>query len=133
MLVKGSRPVIKPQVVKTIPNVENFLRHCQRREYKAKSVVLKQGEVSDSLHLILDGSVSVMVDFRLPDGKPITDQFFGAVEVYYDRVSADIDFQQLPGSSEQLLIQFQGCADWGFCYPPQSDAYWLNPESNQLN
>jgi CRP/FNR family cyclic AMP-dependent transcriptional regulator len=54
--------VIKPQIVNTIPNVENFLRHCQRRDYKAKSTVLKQGEVSDSLYLILDGSVSVMVE-----------------------------------------------------------------------
>ena len=54
--------MIKPQIVNTIPNVENFLRYCQRHDYKAKSVVLKQGEVSDSLYLILDGSVSVMVE-----------------------------------------------------------------------
>jgi CRP/FNR family cyclic AMP-dependent transcriptional regulator len=54
--------VIKPQIVNTIPNVESFLRYCQRQDYKAKSVVLKQGDVSDSLYLILDGSVSVMVE-----------------------------------------------------------------------
>ena len=54
--------MIKPQIVNTIPNVESFLRYCQRQDYKAKSVVLKQGEVSDSLYLILDGSVSVMVE-----------------------------------------------------------------------
>jgi CRP/FNR family transcriptional regulator, cyclic AMP receptor protein len=54
--------VIKPQILNTIPNVENFLRYCQRRNFKAKSVVLKQGELSDSLYLILDGSVSVMVE-----------------------------------------------------------------------
>ena len=54
--------MIKPQIVNTIPNVESFLRYCQRQDYKAKSVVLKQGELSDSLYLILDGSVSVMVE-----------------------------------------------------------------------
>jgi CRP/FNR family cyclic AMP-dependent transcriptional regulator len=54
--------VIKPQIVNAIPNVENFLRHCQRRDYRAKAAVLKQGELSDSLYLILDGSVSVMVE-----------------------------------------------------------------------
>jgi CRP/FNR family cyclic AMP-dependent transcriptional regulator len=42
--------------------VENFLRHCQRKDYKARSIVLKQGELSDSLCLILEGSVSVMVE-----------------------------------------------------------------------
>jgi CRP/FNR family cyclic AMP-dependent transcriptional regulator len=56
------RRVIKPQIVNTIPNVESFLRYCQRQDYKAKSVVLKQGDVSDSLYLILDGSVSVLVE-----------------------------------------------------------------------
>ena len=54
--------MLKPQITRNIPNVENFLRHCQRKDYKAKSVILKQGEASDSLLLILDGSVSVMVE-----------------------------------------------------------------------
>jgi CRP/FNR family transcriptional regulator, cyclic AMP receptor protein len=54
--------MIKPQILKSLPNVENFLRHCQRQDYKAKSTVLKQGNMSDSLYLILDGSVSVMVE-----------------------------------------------------------------------
>jgi CRP/FNR family cyclic AMP-dependent transcriptional regulator len=54
--------VLKPQVTNTIPNVENFLRHCQRKSYKAKGVVLEQGAASDTLYLILDGSVSVMVE-----------------------------------------------------------------------
>jgi len=54
--------VLKPQVINTLPNVENFLRHCQRKDYKSKSVVLQQGELSDTLYLILDGSVSVMVE-----------------------------------------------------------------------
>jgi CRP/FNR family transcriptional regulator, cyclic AMP receptor protein len=54
--------LLKPQIIKTLPNVENFLRHCQRRDFRAKSTVLKQGEAGNSLCLILDGSVSVMVE-----------------------------------------------------------------------
>ena len=60
--------MLKPQVVNAIPNVENFLRHCQRQSYKAKSSVLKQGEMSDSLYLILEGSVSVMVEDEAEPG-----------------------------------------------------------------
>nr|WP_241263172.1 cAMP-activated global transcriptional regulator CRP [Parahaliea mediterranea] len=52
---------MKPQIVNAIPNVENFLRHCQRRDYKAKSIILQEGAESDSIHLILDGSVSIQV------------------------------------------------------------------------
>ena len=54
--------MLKPQITNTLPNVENFLRHCQRKSYKAKGMVLQQGAASDTLYLILDGSVSVMVE-----------------------------------------------------------------------
>ena len=54
--------MLKPQITNTIPNVENFLRHCDSQSYKAKGVVLQQGAASDTLYLILDGSVSVMVE-----------------------------------------------------------------------
>lgn len=54
--------MLKPQLVQTLPNVENFLRHCQRKDYKAKSSILKQGDAADFLYLILDGSVSVQVE-----------------------------------------------------------------------
>ena len=60
--------MVKPQVLKALPNVESFLRHCQRKDYKAKSTVLKQGELSDSLYLILEGSVSVMVEDEAEEG-----------------------------------------------------------------
>lgn len=53
---------MKPQIVNAIPDIEGFLNHCERRNYKAKSTVLKQGEMSDTLNLILEGSVSVMVE-----------------------------------------------------------------------
>lgn len=60
--------MVNSQIVDTIPNVENFLAHCQRKNYKAKSLILKQGGLSDSLYLILEGSVSVMVqDESEPD------------------------------------------------------------------
>jgi len=54
--------VLKPQVLNVLPNAENFLLHCDRQDYKAKSPILKQGEACDSLYLILDGSVSIMVE-----------------------------------------------------------------------
>jgi CRP/FNR family transcriptional regulator, cyclic AMP receptor protein len=53
--------VLKPHITNTIPNVENFLRHCNRRVYQAKHIILEQGDDSDYLYLILDGSVSVML------------------------------------------------------------------------
>ena len=54
--------MIKPQIVNAIPTVENFVRLCQREFYRSKSVIVNEGELSESLFLILDGSVSVMVE-----------------------------------------------------------------------
>ena len=34
---------IKPQVVNAIPNVESFLRHCQRTVHKSKTVTEQDG------------------------------------------------------------------------------------------
>ena len=53
--------MLKPHITNTIPNVESFLRHCNLRIYKPKHIILEQGDDSDFLYLILEGSVSVML------------------------------------------------------------------------
>ncbi len=53
---------IKPQVKNRIPEVEVFLRYCERKIYKPRASIFHQGDTSDCLYLILDGSVSVVVD-----------------------------------------------------------------------
>ena len=66
--------------------------------------------------------------FQVPPGVARTDQFFGAIEAYYDAVTATVSVEaaSLPAGSS-LVIQYQGCAEWGFCYPPQSSLYTLAP------
>ena len=56
---------------------------------------------------------------RLPAGEPHEDEFFGRVETYRERLRAT-----LPGrpraASTTLTVKYQGCADAGICYPPQT-------------
>ncbi|MFK8042335.1 cAMP-activated global transcriptional regulator CRP [Congregibacter sp.] len=54
--------MLRPQLLQAIPNVEDFLRFCETREYAKGKTILREGEQSDKLYLILDGSVSVMVE-----------------------------------------------------------------------
>jgi CRP/FNR family cyclic AMP-dependent transcriptional regulator len=54
--------MLRPQLLKAIPNVEDFLRFCEIRDYAKGKTILREGEQSDKLYLILDGSVSVMVE-----------------------------------------------------------------------
>ena len=52
----------------------------------------------------------------LPQGLEHSDEFFGATEVYRDSVAILIP----AGASGQVKVSWQGCADAGLCYPPQS-------------
>ena len=81
-----------------------------------------------TLRLSEDGD-ELPVEVTLPDGIRKTDQFFGPIEAYYNRVSAELSLSTVPGPDAVLLIHYQGCADWGFCYPPQQAPYRLIPES----
>ncbi|MGO1000359.1 protein-disulfide reductase DsbD [Lysobacter sp. CA196] len=56
---------------------------------------------------------------QLPKGKAYKDEFFGDVETYRDRVVATLPGQAKAGSTK-LTIKYQGCADAGICYPPQT-------------
>lgn len=66
------------------------------------------------------------LEFSLPPGLPRSDQFFGDIEAYYDTVSVTLELPEVRSNSS-LIIEFQGCADWGFCYPPQRQTYPLGP------
>ena len=85
--------MLKPQIINTIPNVENFLRHCDRQQYKPKATVMKQGEAGDRLYLILEGSVSVMVeDESEPDHMMVVSylnpgDFVGEMGLFEDEIT----------------------------------------------
>ncbi len=61
-----------------------------------------------------------ILPFSLPAGLAKNDEFFGEVEVYYSPLNVSLELPQLPSNGAFLVIEYQGCADWGFCYPPQS-------------
>ena len=52
-----------------IENVDEFLSHCHRRRFPAKSTLIYAGDTSDSLYYLIEGSVTVMIEDN--DGKEI--------------------------------------------------------------
>jgi CRP/FNR family cyclic AMP-dependent transcriptional regulator len=54
--------LLKPQIINAIPNIENFLRYCQRQDFKAKANIILPGGESGSFFFILDGSVSIIIE-----------------------------------------------------------------------
>src|SRR5690606_17935280 len=60
-------------------------------------------------------------NLRLPAGERHVDEFFGPVETYCGSLVAILDGQPTgTTATADLQIRYQGCADAGICYPPQT-------------
>ncbi|OQK40374.1 thiol:disulfide interchange protein [Vibrio vulnificus] len=58
-------------------------------------------------------------DIQMEDGQPYQDEFFGDVNIYTHPLFVNIPMQDWqPGA--KLIVQYQGCAKAGFCYPPET-------------
>lgn len=67
-----------------------------------------------------------------PKGKIAYDEFFEKdVEKIYVYTKASISKEQLPPSSDAntLVVTYQGCADAGLCYPPETKQFSISPTS----
>jgi thiol:disulfide interchange protein DsbD len=68
---------------------------------------------------LTDTDGAIPLETTLPPALARTDEFFGEVKVYYDHVDVPL---QLGRATEQarLAVTYQGCADAGLCYPPET-------------
>ncbi|WP_323613941.1 protein-disulfide reductase DsbD [Pseudomonas putida] len=55
---------------------------------------------------------------NIPKGEAKHDEFFGDVEVYHGVL--DIELPRTDARAFTLLVGYQGCADKGLCYPPET-------------
>jgi CRP/FNR family cyclic AMP-dependent transcriptional regulator len=61
-MIKRGPSVVTRNLNPHIDNVEQFLNHCHRRRYPAKSTLIYAGDDSESLYYIIDGSVTVVIE-----------------------------------------------------------------------
>ncbi|AKK82269.1 thiol:disulfide interchange protein precursor [Klebsiella aerogenes] len=62
---------------------------------------------------------AAIVDPSLPPGEWHEDEFYGKSEIYRQRLMLPITLTQA-GKAATLTVTYQGCADAGFCYPPET-------------
>ncbi|EMD5674766.1 protein-disulfide reductase DsbD [Enterobacter hormaechei] len=56
---------------------------------------------------------------QMPAGEWHEDEFYGKSEIYRQRLSVPVTVNQA-GKGATLTVTYQGCADAGFCYPPET-------------
>lgn len=57
--------------------------------------------------------------FTLPAGLSHKDEFFGEVAIFKQQLNLQVPLQQAAANAS-LSVTYQGCAEAGFCYPPET-------------
>ncbi len=64
---------------------------------------------------------------EIPDGEKKKDDFFGEVETYHHQVIITIPYENPEAiATTSFKYKYQGCAEAGVCYPPESKTIQLN-------
>ncbi|EGT0635373.1 protein-disulfide reductase DsbD [Citrobacter freundii] len=69
-----------------------------------------------------------IAEIKLPPGVWHEDEFYGKSEIYRKQLTIPITVNQAK-SGATLTITYQGCADAGFCYPPETKTVPLSEVS----
>ncbi len=70
---------------------------------------------------------------QLPRGEQKTDDYFGEVEVYYGVLDVELPVSNPDSRSFGLRVSYQGCADQGLCYPPETEMLTIGDELRQAS
>ncbi|MGB1902688.1 MAG: protein-disulfide reductase DsbD domain-containing protein [Pseudomonadales bacterium] len=76
---------------------------------------------ADRISLVGLGS-EVSLNIEKPLGERHVDEYFGDVEIYRDNLELSVALSALSAAapaSGEWEVRYQGCADRGYCYPPQ--------------
>ncbi|EGR0788360.1 protein-disulfide reductase DsbD [Vibrio vulnificus] len=80
---------------------------------------VKEGYYLYQQRLSFSAENVVLGDIQMENGQPYRDEFFGDVNIYTNPLFVNIPMQDWqPGA--KLIVQYQGCAKAGFCYPPET-------------
>ena len=57
---------------------------------------------------------------ELPRGERIEDEYQGSAEIYHGSLQAALHWPGNSAAPQRLRVSYQGCAEAGVCYPPQT-------------
>ncbi|MEZ9700982.1 protein-disulfide reductase DsbD [Vibrio sp. 10N.261.46.E12] len=99
--------------------------------YQQDGKVLLDWQVKEGYYLYqhslsFTGQNLAIGSVELEDGQPHQDEFFGEVSVYTQPLFVQVPLQNYQDGS-QLIVKYQGCAEAGFCYPPETRVIDIAP------
>ena len=80
---------------------------------------IKDGYYLYRKQIKLTSADATFTEPSLPPGEWHEDEFYGKSEIYRQRLSVPVTLTQAAAGAT-LTVTYQGCADAGFCYPPET-------------
>ncbi len=82
----------------------------------------------ERISVAASGGTKAVGALVLPKGENHHDEFFGDQEVYRDSVDATFSVPPSDAKSVEIKVTYQGCADAGLCYPPETKTLTVSLE-----
>ena len=112
-----------------VPADRAFIFDFQQNQHDLNlSWQVKDGYYLYRKQISITPSQADIAEVKLPPGVWHEDEFYGKSEIYRKQLTVPITVNQSK-SGATLTITYQGCADAGFCYPPETKTVPLSEVS----
>ena len=112
-----------------IPADQAFAFDFQQNQHDVNlSWQVKEGYYLYRQQIKINPANASIAPLQLPKGEPHNDEFYGKSEIYRQRLVVPVTLTQASHGAT-LTVTYQGCADAGFCYPPETRTVPLNAVS----
>ena len=112
-----------------VPADRAFVFDFQQNQHALNlSSQVKDGYYLYRKQISITPSQADIAEIKLPPGVWHEDEFYGKSEIYSKQLTIPITVNQAK-SGATLTITYQGCADAGFCYPPETKTVPLSEVS----
>ena len=103
-----------------VPADRAFIFDFQQNQHDLNlSWQVKDGYYLYRKQISITPSQADIAEVKLPPGVWHEDEFYGKSEIYRKQLNVPVTINQAT-SGATLTVTYQGCADAGFCYPPET-------------
>ena len=103
-----------------VPADQAFMFDFQQQENELKlNWQVKEGYYLYRQQIKLTAQQAEIPPPQLPFGEPHNDEFYGKSEIYRQQLHLPVTITEA-AKGATLTVIYQGCADAGFCYPPET-------------
>ena len=103
-----------------VPADRAFIFDFQQNQHDLNlSWQVKDGYYLYRKQISITPSQADIAEVKLPPGVWHEDEFYGKSEIYRKQLNVPVTINQA-ASGTTLTVTYQGCADAGFCYPPET-------------